>query len=134
MRAIEDLPTRMGSTAAHLPLASIGPQAADKIYENLLQGPRKADRATQAGYAINIARRAWNLDQRKYSDVVPAGNPWMRVERIGRKGTKPAANRREVYAWVEALEAIGEPHLGAAALICFELLQRPERVLAGDLT
>ena len=29
---------------------------------------------------------------------------------------------------------IGEPHLGAAALICFEWLQRPENVLTGKIT
>jgi len=33
-----------------------------------------------------------------------------------------------------ALKAIGEPHLGAAALICFEWLQRPENVLTGQIT
>ena len=36
--------------------------------------------------------------------------------------------------WPDALEALGEPHLGAAALICFEWLQRPENVLAGSIT
>ena len=34
----------------------------------------------------------------------------------------------------EALREIGEPHLGAAALICFEWLQRPENVLTGKIT
>jgi hypothetical protein len=29
---------------------------------------------------------------------------------------------------------MGEPHLGAAALICFEWLQRPENVLTGKIT
>jgi integrase len=33
-----------------------------------------------------------------------------------------------------ALKEIGEPHLGAAALICFEWLQRPENILAGKIT
>ena len=45
--------------------------------------------------------------------------------------TKPAATREEVYkfAW-GAIEA-GCPEAGAAAVICFEWLQRPENVLAG---
>jgi hypothetical protein len=50
--------------------------------------------------------------QRKYPTVVPAGNPWVGVERIGQKATKPAATREEAYAPAAALKAIGEPHLG----------------------
>ena len=134
MRAIEDMPTKMGCTASHLPLSSITPRAVDKFYENLLQGPRKADRATVAGYTIDVARRAWNVVQRKHHTVFPAGNPWTKVERVGKKATKPAATRSEAYALAHALKEIGEPHLGAAALICFEWHQRPENALAGAIT
>jgi hypothetical protein len=46
---------------------------------------------------------------------------------------KPAATREQVYrfAW-GAIEA-GRPEAAAAAVICFEFLQRPENVLAGYL-
>src|SRR5262245_50180810 len=54
--------------------------------------------------------------------------------RVGGKKTKPAATREEVYALAAAMRDMGEPHLGAAALICFEWLQRPENVLTGKLT
>jgi hypothetical protein len=37
-------------------------------------------------------------------------------------------------ALAQALKAIGEPHLGAAALLSFELHQRPEHVRNGDIT
>jgi hypothetical protein len=47
---------------------------------------------------------------------------------------KPAASREEAYALARALKEIGEPHLGAAALICFESHQRPEHVRNGDIT
>jgi hypothetical protein len=134
MRAIEDMPTKSGGTAAQLPLKSITPRAVDRIYERLQQGPRKNDRTRQANYAIDIMRRAWKIVQRKYSTVVPPGNPWIGVERVGRKATKPAASREEAYALAMALTDIGEPHLGAAALICFEWHQRPENVLAGSIT
>src|SRR5215472_1401488 len=42
--------------------------------------------------------------------------------------------RLDGLALAAALKAIGEPHLGAAALICFEWHQRPENVLAGNIT
>jgi hypothetical protein len=47
--------------------------------------------------------------------------------------TKPAATREQVYrfAW-GAIEA-GHPEPAAAAVICFEFLQRPENVLSGYL-
>jgi hypothetical protein len=47
--------------------------------------------------------------------------------------TKPAATRDQVYqfAW-GAIEA-GHPEPAAAAVICFEFLQRAENVLAGYL-
>ena len=45
-----------------------------------------------------------------------------------------AATRAEAYALAHALRNIGEPHLGAAALICFEWLQRPENVIAGKIS
>lgn len=134
MRAIEDLPTKTGSTASKLSLASINPAAVDRIYDRLLKGPRKDKRATQAGYAINIARRAWNVVQRVHPNIVPSGNPWVGVSRIGKKTTKAAASRKEAYELAEALRDMGEPHLGAAALICFEWHQRPENVLAGAIT
>jgi hypothetical protein len=135
MRAIEDVPTKLGYPAARLPLASITPAAVDKLYEKLLKGPRKIDRVTVAGYCIDVARRAWSVVQRKHRTVVPVGNPWMNVERLGRKKkVKPAADRAEAYALAYALKELGEPHLGAAALICFEWHLRPENVLAGAIT
>ena len=135
LRAIEDMQTKLGHTAAHLPLTSITRRAVYLIYNKLLgQGPRKADRATQAGYAINIARRAWNIIQPEHPKIVPTDNPWAKVERMGRKGTKPAATRVEAYTLAKALKEIGEPHLGAAALIAFEWHQRPENMLAGSIT
>jgi integrase len=83
---------------------------------------------------MDIGRRAWKIVRRRHPTVVPSGNPWIGVERVGEKATKPAATRREAYALAAALKAIGEPHLGAAALISFEWHQRPESVLAGSIT
>jgi hypothetical protein len=134
MRAIEDMTKKTGGVAAQLPLSSITPRAVDRFYERLQQGPRKTDRTRQANYAIDIARRAWKVVQRKYPMVVPTSNPWIGVERVGEKKTKPAATRKEAYALAAVLKQIGEPHLGAAALICFEWHQRPENVLAGSIT
>jgi hypothetical protein len=44
---------------------------------------------------------------------------------------KPAATREQVYAFAWGAIEAGHPEAGAAAVICFEWLQRPENVLAG---
>jgi integrase len=88
----------------------------------------------QANLSIDIARRAWDIVARVNPDEVPNLNPFRGVLRVHTRKIKPAASRAEAYALAEALKRIGEPHLGAAALICFEWLQRPENVLAGSIT
>jgi len=104
MLSIEDMPTKTGVKAAQLPLSSITPRAVDRLYERLQQGPRKSDRTRQANYPIDIARRAWKVVQRKHPTVVPAGNPWVGVERIGEKATKPAQQGRKHMRWQRRLK------------------------------
>jgi hypothetical protein len=48
-------------------------------------------------------------------------------------GAKPAATREQVYQFAWAAIEAGYPEPAAAAVICFEFLQRPENVLAGYL-
>jgi hypothetical protein len=130
---IEDIATSTGATVGKLPVTSITPAAVDKIYVKLQNGPR-GHRIRQANLSIDIARRAWRVVRRLHTSIVPASNPWEGVDRDTSKQTKPATSRREAYALADALKQIGEPHLGAAALICFEWHQRPEHVRNGDIT
>jgi hypothetical protein len=133
LQRIEDVPNKIGGKVGDLPASSITPAAADKIYEALKTGPR-GKRLRQANLSIDIARRAWKVMRRLSPAAVPAENPWIGVERSTGSATKPAATRAEAYALAYPLREIGEPHLGAAALICFEWHQRPEHVRAGDIT
>jgi hypothetical protein len=133
LRRIEDTPTKTGGTVGGLPVSSITPAAVDKIYTKLQMGPR-GKRIRQANLSIDIARRAWKVVRRSHSHIVPLDNPWAGVEKDLRRTPKAAATRNEAYALARKLIEIGEPHLGAAALICFEWHQRPEHVLCGDIT
>lgn len=133
LKRIEDTATKTGGVVADLPVASITPAAVDKIYAKLQQGKR-GKRTRQADLSIDIARRAWSVMRRLHPTVVPAENPWTGLDRVTSKTSKPAATRQEVYALANALKELGEPHLGAAALICFEWHQRPEHVRRGDIT
>ena len=47
--------------------------------------------------------------------------------------TKSAATREQVYQFAWGAIDAGYPESAAAAVICFEFLQRPENVLAGYL-
>ncbi len=118
---IEDIATTTRGTVGELPVASITPAAVDKLYAKLQQGPR-GKRVRQANLSLDIARRAWDVVHRTHPTTVPTENPWRGVLRVTTKRTKPAATRAEAYALAVALRELGEPHLGAAALICFEWL------------
>jgi integrase len=133
LRRLEDLPTKLGRPAGELPVSAMSARAADKLYAAVRVGPR-GPRVRQANLSIDIARRAWDIVARLYPDEVPDLNPFRGVLRVHTRQIKPAASRAEAYALAAALKKIGEPHLGAAALICFEWLQRPENVLAGSIT
>jgi integrase len=87
----------------------------------------------QANLSVDVARCAWKIVRRLYPRVVPLENPFEGILKINTKQTKSAATRAEAYALARALKEMDEPHLGAAALICFEWLQRPENVLTGKI-
>ena len=107
-----------------------GPAKRDRRF-----GP-KGRRPRQAEKAVKLCARAWDVVRRLYPDLfdheVP--NPWRGVA-LGRrtKRVKSAATREEVYIFAETAIAAGYPEVGAAAVICFEWLQRPENVLAGHI-
>jgi integrase len=133
LQRLEDLPTKDGRHVGDLPVSAISARSADKMYAAVQVGPR-GKRVRQANLSIDIARRAWDVVRRLYPQEVAQENPFRGVLRIHLRLTKPAASRMEAYALAQALKALGEPHLGAAALICFEWLQRPENILAGSIT
>lgn len=133
LKLVTNLILKTGGTAGALPLASISARAADKIYDRLLEGPR-GRRVRQANVCIARMGRAWDTVQRLYPSVVPSTNPFRGVVREGGTRRKPSATRAEAIALHRALVTFGHPHLAAVPLVCFELLQRPENVIAGHLT
>ena len=71
---------------------------------------------------------------RLYPKSVPSENPFRGVGLEHGKNTTRPATRAEAYALHAALIAVGEPHLAAVPLVCFEWHQRPENVLAGHMS
>jgi hypothetical protein len=72
------------------------------------------------------------LHPKEFNREVP--NPWDGVTKQPRsKKTKAAVTRDLVYHFAWGCIEKGQPGAAAAAVICFEWLQRPENVLAGYL-
>jgi len=136
MRLVCGVLTKNGTAVGSLAVRSITPRAADKIYSRIIEGPR-GQRLRQGEKVITICTRAWRVVHRLYPDqfdrAVP--NPWQGVTKKRRtKKTKAAVNREAVYSFAAQAVAAGHPEPAAAAVICFEWLQRPENVLAGCVT
>lgn len=133
MLLVTDLITKKGDRVGNRRIKAITPVSADKIYELVIAGPR-APRPRQGEKVVGLCARAWSVVHRLYPDVfnrdIP--NPWRGVTKNRRtKAIKPAATRDEVYTFAKTAIQAGYPEAAAAAVICFEWLQRPENVLAG---
>ena len=135
MQLLIDLPTKRGDCVGRRPVKSITPLAADKIYERVCAGPQ-GPRPRQGEKVVALCRAAWRVVHRLHPECfnrdVP--NPWDGLTKQRRTmKTKPAATRGDVYRFAWAAIEAGHPEPAAAAVICFEFLQRPENVLAGYL-
>lgn len=135
MRAFCDLPDKHGNRTGSKVIKTISPLAADKIYDKLTVGP-KGPRLRIAEKLTHLARKAWKVVHRIYpaefNRDVP--NPWVGVTMKTRvKAIKPAATREQVYKFAYGCIKHGEVEAAAAAVICFEWLQRPENVIAGHV-
>jgi hypothetical protein len=127
-------------------ITGITPEAADKLYAKVRDTPvrkGKTSRPRTAEKVVAICRHAWKVVYRLHpglfikpvtaSDVqAQVWNPWEGVAmRRRKKASKPAATRDDVYTFAWGAVKAGHTDAAAAAVICFEWLQRPENVLAG---
>jgi integrase len=136
MQLLENTVTKSGDRVDGRSVKSITPLSAEKLYKLVIDGPNGL-RLRQGEKLVILCRRAWSVVQRlhpgAFNKDVP--NPWSGVTMKRRtKKIKAAVDRDTVYefAW-KAIEA-NHPEPAAAAVICFEWLQRPENVLAGCIT
>jgi hypothetical protein len=135
MLLVCDIITKKGDRIGDRRIRAISPVSADKIYDIICNGPR-GPRPRQGEKAVALCRRAWRVVHRlhpqQFDRDVP--NPWEGITKQRRtKGTKAAVTREQVYAFAWGCIEHGQPEAAAAAVICFEWLQRPENVLSGYL-
>jgi hypothetical protein len=135
MQLVENIVTKKGDKLGDRKIRSVKPISADKIYGIILAGP-KGERPRQAEKVVALCRHAWRVVHRlhpaEFDRDVP--NPWDGVTLKRRtKAKKHAVTRDDVYRFAAGAIDHGKPEAAAAAIICFEWLQRPENVLAGVL-
>lgn len=127
---VSAVPTKTGSTFGKLPISSVTPAAAEKIYSAMIEG----EKYRRGEKALMYCKTAWKLMQpihpREFRRDVP--NPWEGVQTVRRaKAVKAAVTRDQVYTFAAQALKDNRPEAAAAAVICFEWLQRPENVIGG---
>jgi hypothetical protein len=135
MRAVADTLNKKGVRIGNLPVRSITPRAADKLYDKFIMTPN-GERLRRGEKLVTLCRKAWRVVHRLYpaefAKDIP--NPWPGVTMKTRvKLTKAAVTREQVYKFARGCIERGESECGASAVICFEWLQRPENVIAGHI-
>ncbi|MFT0892202.1 hypothetical protein [Pseudochelatococcus sp. G4_1912] len=122
-----------GTTFGRLPVTSIDPGVADRMYEALktvqLDDGTIRERPAYAAAAMRSCRRAWKVAHRLHSTIVPDANPFtkMGIKSTARKET-PTATYEELMKFVSQADKDGFPSLGTAALITWEWAQRGEHI------
>ncbi len=106
----------------------VTPEVADRLYEKLRARKDGEDTLRLANGCMVAMRRAWNVVHRLHSREVPKENPFakMGLERSA-KVTVPAS-REQLDQFIAAADVLGLSILGTAAMLCFELVQRPDDV------
>lgn len=135
MRAVCDTLNKRGARIGSLPAKSITPRAADKLYDLFITTP-KGERLRRGEKLVVLCRKAWRVVHRLYPEEFAKDipNPWPGVTMKTRvKLVKHAVTREQVYKFARGCVERNEPGCGAAAVICFEWLQRPENVIAGHI-
>lgn len=128
--AVAKLPTKDGRRIGALPVSSITPAAAEKIYAAMIVD----DKYRRGEKVVMYCKTVWRLMQPHHPQLFRADvpNPWIGVQLVKRtKMVKAAVDRETVYAFAWAAIEADKPEAAAAAVICFEWLQRPENVVGG---
>ena len=127
-------PPKGGPKIGDRTIASISPAAADSIYAQVTGGAEGRERLRQGEKMVTIAKKAWAIVRRLHPELFDRAtpNPWEGVTLKRRvRAVKAAVGRDDVYTFAWGAIELGRPEAAAAAVICFEWLQRPENVLAG---
>ncbi|MDB5656660.1 MAG: hypothetical protein JWQ94_4273 [Tardiphaga sp.] len=139
MQAICDTQSKKHGRLGSMPIKVVTPRVADMLYEKFITSDDKGTVLRRGEKWVGLCRKAWRVVHRLYPAEFPKDipNPWPGVTQRNRvKQVKNAVTRDDVYKFANGCIAEGGESAiaaAAAAVICFEWLQRPENVIAGHI-
>jgi integrase len=129
LRLASQHPLKDGRKFGTLPLSSITPGVADRLFDKLKERPDGGERVRTAILCVTICKRAWNVARRDKPKIVPWINPFDKMElSYEPKPTRPVTHD-ELLRFVKAADNEGEHSLGTAAMIAYYWLQREEDII-----
>ncbi|MDB5532652.1 MAG: hypothetical protein JWO28_967 [Hyphomicrobiales bacterium] len=139
MQAICDTVSKKGDRLGSMPIKVVTPRIADMLYEKFIVSSDKGTVLRRGEKWVGLCRKAWRVVHRLYPHEfeTKSPNPWPGVTMRNRvKVVKHAVTREDVYVFAKGCITEGSESAisaAAAAVICFEWLQRPENVIAGHV-
>jgi hypothetical protein len=122
-------PLKDGRRFGDLKLPSIKPGTADALFDRIKTNADGSERTRTAKGVMVAARRAWGVAYRSTPNLVPAENPFTKMEiSYTPKRTRPV-KYEELKAFVKAADELKMPSIGTAAMIAFHWLQRQVDIL-----
>ena len=132
-RRLCDMPAKAGGQIGDVAVNTVTVAAAQRLYDRISEEWSVA----QANKAIRYLTPVWKRLRPHHPALLGSqadAIPWAGVAKIQHTRTEKAAVDREtVYRFTKAAIAEGRPECAAAAVICFEWLQRPENVISGKI-
>jgi integrase len=129
LRLASDYRLKDNRTFGMLPLSSITPGTADRLFAELKKRPDGGDRVRTAFFSVSICKRAWNVAHRDKPNIVTSLNPFHKMELEYRAQPTRPFTHDELLRFVKTADAEGESSIGTAAMIAYYWLQRKEDIL-----
>jgi hypothetical protein len=128
LRRVADYVLKDGRRFGELSVKSISGQAVDLLYEKLKIGKGGRVLTRTPGLAMAVCKTAWDRARRAYPAIIPADNPFSKVDIDYRAKVTSAAAKAQLEVFVEAADSDGSASLGTAAMIAYYWLQREEDI------
>jgi hypothetical protein len=118
-----------GRNFGMLPISSITPGTADRLFDRLKARPDGGERVRTAVLAVTVCKRAWNVARRDKPKIVPWENPFDKMELTYEPTPTRPVTHDELIRFVTAADEAGEGSLGTAAMLAYYWLQREEDII-----
>jgi hypothetical protein len=123
-------PLKDGRHFGDLALASITPGAADRLHAKIKVRADGTQRVRSANLAMSVCKRAWTVAHRHEPKLVPAENPFAKMDLEYTPTPTRPVSYGELLRFVEASDEAGEGSIGTAAMIAFFWLQRQVDIIS----